>query len=406
MAKPYINKIIPFDANYDKVISMSYSGNMPYGNKIIIYDAESLHVIFEDTAEGFLLNHTIPAGLLQNGIKYAIQGQVFDSEGIGSAFSDKVYFLCLETPSFYFKNLSDEDTIQSASLTVDMMYEQSNWEDIHMYQFHIYDSGKNLLDESSIFYHSDDITYSFHGLENEKIYYIRCTGSTVNGMALDTGYLKIFTYYENPNTYARIYAECDTGTGIVEGHTNMKLIEASSLDTYEYNNGIIDLIDKTLVYDKDFLIPGDFTMTLRIKNAYHEGTILSSGNDTYGFTLSSHIYDENKIRYKLKVPNGVSNYILYSNELIIGNADMLTVHLRRINNIYGITCFIEYGYEEQTNMWFCAARPLVSQMAQYDIWIDTDDPNAVRVDKDDVTILCQKEEPQLQQAYTIWLGGE
>ncbi len=406
MAKPSINKIVPFDANYDKVITMTYMGDMPYSNRIIVYDAETMDIVFDDTVASFNMNHTIPAYTLQNGVKYAIQGQAFDVESIASAISDKVYFWCFETPSFYFKGINDGDTIKSASLNTTVIYEQADWEDINEFQFHIYDSNKNLLNESSILYDTDDISYSFRGLGNENIYYIRCTGSTVNGMSLDTGYIKIFAYYENPNTYARIYAECDENTGLVNGYTNFKVIEASSNENYEYNNGIIDLIGKTLVYDKDFLIEGDFTITLRIKNAYHEGVILTSRNDKYGFTLSSFIYDEGKMRYKLTVPNGVNNYTLYSEELVIDNTDMLTVHIRRINNIYGIKCFVEYGYNEQTDMWFGSTRPSFKQSTQYDIWIDTDNQNTVKVNKDNVTIFYQTEEPNATELYSIWIGGD
>lgn len=44
MAKPSINKIVPFDANYDKIITMTYMGDMPYSNRIIVYDAETMDV--------------------------------------------------------------------------------------------------------------------------------------------------------------------------------------------------------------------------------------------------------------------------------------------------------------------------------------------------------------------------
>jgi hypothetical protein len=73
---------------------MAYSGNLPYSNKITIYDAESLNVVFIDTITTHLLKHTIPANTLTNGDKYAIECQMFDSNGTASALSDKVYFYC------------------------------------------------------------------------------------------------------------------------------------------------------------------------------------------------------------------------------------------------------------------------------------------------------------------------
>lgn len=406
MAKPSINKIIPFDANTEKIITMTFSGNMPYSNRIIIYDAQSMAPVFDDTVAGFSLHHVIPAYTLANGNKYAIQGQTFDVEGIASALSDKVFFWTFETPSFFFKNLSDGDTIHSASLNVDVHYEQPDWEDISMYRFHIYNSGKNILNESAVLYDSDNISYSFRGLESGSAYYIRCTGQTVNGMTLDTGYIKVYVDYENPNTYARIYAECDNNHAVVNGRTNFKIIEASSSDVFEYENGMIYLIGKTLVYDKDFLIPGDFTITLRLKNAFTDAVILECRNDQYGFRLSSHIYDEGKMRYRLTVPNGLGSYILYSEELSIDDSDMLTVHIRRINNVYLLKCFVDYDYKDQTDMWFGADRPAANQMTAYDIWIDTDNTPTVKVEKDNVTIFYQSDEPENGQTHAIWIGGD
>lgn len=40
------------------------------------------------------------------------------------------------------------------------------------------------------------------------------------------------------------------------------------------------------------------------------------------------------------VPNGVDNYLLYSDELEFDNQDMITLVLRRINNIYLLKAFI------------------------------------------------------------------
>ena len=69
MAKPIINKINPLDATKDNVITMSYVGNMPYSNRIVIYDATTLAVLYDDTSTNtnFAIAHTIPANTLTNG---------------------------------------------------------------------------------------------------------------------------------------------------------------------------------------------------------------------------------------------------------------------------------------------------------------------------------------------------
>lgn len=407
MSKPIINVIKPFSATQDAIVSMSYIGNIPYSNRIIVYDALTLEVLFDDISVGFALNHTIPANTLTNGKKYAIQGQVFDSSGNASVLSDKAYFWCLETPSFYFSNINNEDTITTASFYVTLVYEQSDWEDISEYKFYLYDEVKNLLLESEMFYTTDNLNYAYRGLEDDKFYYIRARGVTVNGIELDTGYIKIFANYENEEEYQLIYAECNNENSVVTYQTNFVVINPSDTSTeYEYENGFIDLIDKILVYDQDFIINGDFTMSIRGKDMYRTATILKCSNENMGFTLSSYIYDDLSMRYKLTVPNGLCNYILYSEPIMPESWDIVTIHIRRIGNIYQLFVFIEEGEETKYNMWFGENRPTSSNLAQYDIWIDIDG-STTRVDKDNVTVFYQNDEPTLlAEQNNIWIGGE
>ena len=58
-------------------------------------------------------------------------------------------------------------------------------------------------------------------------------------------------------------------------------------DNYEYEDGYINLLDKTITYSSNFLISGDFTMSIKCKDAYREATLLKCSNENSGFTLSS-----------------------------------------------------------------------------------------------------------------------
>ena len=407
MSKPVINSIKPFDATKASKVSMTYIGNLPYSNRVIIYDATTLSVVFDDTQSGFTLEHTIPANTLTNGKKYAIQGQVFDSVGNASVLSDKAYFWCFVTPSFFFSNVNNDDTITTASFYANLVYDQPDWEDIAEYRFYLYDEVKNLLVESEAYYTTDNMNYPYRGLEDDKFYYIRAIGATQNGIQMDTGYIKVFVNYENPEDYKLIYAECNEQNSVVTYQTNFVVINPSDTTTqYEYENGWINLLDKTLVYDQDFIVDGDFTMSIRGKDLYRNTTILKCSNDKMGFTLSSYIYDDGNMRYKLTVPNGICNYVLYSEPIMPEMWDIVTIHIRRINNVYQLYCFIEEGEEEKYNMWFGQQRPTASTLAMYDIWIDVDEPGVTRVDKDNVNVFYRKDEPTLlaDDKYDIWIG--
>ena len=59
-------------------------------------------------------------------------------------------------------------------------------------------------------------------------------------------------------------------------------------------------------------------------------------------------------------------------------------------------------------MWFGEKQPSLSQVDSYDIWINMDGENTVRIDKNDVNIFYQKDEPILlvEKDYDIWIGGD
>lgn len=80
IAKPKINKIKPFDAETDHDITFSWNGNQAYGNRIIIYEKDSMSILFDDTVESFHYTHTIPSNSLENGKCYIMQCQVYDVE--------------------------------------------------------------------------------------------------------------------------------------------------------------------------------------------------------------------------------------------------------------------------------------------------------------------------------------
>lgn len=411
MSKPQINVIKPFDAKNDFVVTMTYVGNYPKRNKIIVYDAITLNEIYQNTTNvnKFEIENTIPAGILINGKKYAIQGSVIDENGNESALSDKIYFWCFETPSFYFKNINNEDKFNTASIFATLVYEQSDWEDIREFRFYLYDEVKSLLTESEAFFTTDELTYAYRGLEDDKFYYIRAIGSTINGIQMDTGYIKIFVNYENHGKYKLIQAECNERNSVVTYQTNFVVIHPSDMDTeYEYMNGWINLLDKTLVYDQDFVFNGDFTASIRCRDVYRNTTILKCSNENEGFTLTTYVYDNGEMRFKLTVPNGLCNYILYSEPLIPDITDVIAVHIRRINNIYELFVFIEQDYSMEANMWFGSTRPTSSVLAQYDIWINNGENGIVRIDKDDVNIFYRELEPTLlvEKDYDIWIGDE
>lgn len=400
MAKPIIKKITPFDAAKDYTVSFAWTGNRSYRNRIIIYRNENLDVIYDSTVTSFKLEQIIPANTLVNGKKYIIKCQSFDHEGVESALSEGMLFYTFATPDFDFENITE--TITSSSFHAVIRYYSPDFEDVDSYKFYLYDSTKRQLLESKSLYDDVDISYTYRGLESNTHYFFRCIGITVNGMELDTGYVEIHVKYENPSTYSRLYAVNKPERGCISLESNLIIIQYNGSEEFDYKDGMINLIDKTLYYDEGFLIENDFTLVLRGLHLWGTREILRMHNENRGLSLSSRIYGDGRLRFKLKVPNGVSNYILYSEPLNFTDADMVTICVRRINNVYQLKTFFKVNFVPEGNYWFGRTKPKTN-VEKYDTWFVTDEA-LTKVLKDEITIFTD-DTVENAKKYDIWIGG-
>lgn len=406
IAKPTIAKISPFDANMDYEITLLWMGSRAHANRIIIYDNDTNNVVFDDTVSSFSLKHTIPGCTLKNNKKYTIQAQIYDVENIPSALSNKVLFYTFVTPDFYFEDLSEHPVISNSSFTATIHYYSEDWEEISKYKFYLYDASRKQLLQSIEMTDDYDISYTYKGLDNNTIYYVRCTGVTVNGMELDTGYVEITVKYENPNTYARIYAAPLPSQGCIQVASNLIIIQYNGTDEFDYADSMIDLRDKTLYYDKGFLIENDFTVIIRGINLWQTAVIFKMNNGIHELTLSSRIYHEDKLRFRLMVPNGVSHYLLYSEELVFENPDMVIIMIRRKNNVYQLKAFAEPGFStENGDMWYGSTRPAQNETNNYDNWINVDEL-IHKILRDSYTEYLDETEPEEAKLNDLWLGGD
>lgn len=405
MAKPQLKKITPFDADKDQEVSLTWTGSRACANRILIYENETNTLVYDRTLSSYALKHTIPGHTLANGRKYVIQAQVFHGDNIPSPLSDKIMFYTFETPEFYFENVQDASVIDNSSFMASIHYYSSDWEDMGKYVFYLYDATKKLLLESNDLTDGVNISYIYQGLDNNAVYYIRCKGVTQNGMELDTGYVEIAVKYENPNTYARIYATPLPSQGCIQVATNLIIIQYNGTDSFEYIDGMIDLRDKTLYYDEGFLVKDDFTLLLRGVNLWQTADLFKMSNGQLGLTISSRIYTDGTLRFRLLVPNGAGNYLLYSAPQVFDNTDMITVAVRRKNNIYQLEAFVELANMEEGNMWYGTERPNRNLIHDNDSWVDTEG-HTYMVDKDFCTTHLNSSEPLNAVLNDLWLGGD
>lgn len=419
MAKPIINYIYPFDATTTKQITFTYTGDLPYRNRLIIYNATTLSVIYDITSPSRVLYCTLPADTCINGQKYAAAVQCFDSEGVASAVSDKAYFWCMEQPSFYFLNVTDGETITSSSFFAELFYAQTQGEVLSQFQYFIYDSSKVLLSASQIFYSTDYLTYNYTALEDDTVYYIRAKGLTQYGTALDTGYIEINvdTSYDNAD-YNNINALCNENNSIVTYYTNFTIVNSDEDGSlYDYDDSYINLVGKSLHYTTGIDLSGNFLLCIRIKEFYDTATLLQVADDNYAFTLSSYVYDDYTMRFKLTVPNGIESYILYSEPYIPNATTVFTIYIQRgailekggavrnVSDLYQLHVFTT-EQDDTNDMHWGTNEPDASLADVYDVWVTNENTPTVEIKKENIHRFIRDDEPVVlaKDLYDIWIG--
>lgn len=343
--KPTIKHITPFDASQEYSIGFYWTGSRAYGNRLVIYDAESMGVVYDETIHTYALSHPVPAGTLTNGKKYLAQVSVYDYQNVYSELSNKYAFYVFSKPTFDFTNISDNQEFASSSVQAIVEYSQTEFEDIGSYKFYLYDSNHNTLLISDQMYSRSDIIYNYKGLENNTFYYIQCIGVTANGMPIQTPEKKIFIKYENASLYARFFAEPDKKHGGNKWNTNIILIEYNGKETFEFiDNDLINLEDKSIYYDEGFALQNDGAIFIRGKSLYKNNNHIFTGHNkksNYQVNLYSYIYDDETLRFKLVVNNMITDYILYSDPLNFTNEDMVYITIRKNNDAYSLNAVVE-----------------------------------------------------------------
>lgn len=409
MARPIIGKISPQNAESNFTINFTYAGNLSQKNRMIIRNADDLSDIKYDHIEEsmnlsntYIYDPTNPDRLI-NGHQYTVEIICYDSNNVPSETSQRQFFWCLTPPTLSF-DIASGTTIQNSSLNVSLTYIQPEEDDLSQIQYYLLDSYHGEIYHSDVVYNPDieDLSYTFKGLENTSLlhsYYLKAIGQTYKQMSVSTE-VQIFVQYDEPTTYARLLLSSENGDGIVDYQTNVSIIRGTRED-YEYENGFINLEDDVLTYNEHFIVPGDFSMC--IKHIFNVGTLMKCANQNKEFVLSIVDCTEGQYRYKLVVPNGVCDYILYSKPFY-GNRDITMVcWIRRINNVYELSLYDEENNIEDYNLFVGETRPSYSIATDYDVWINPDGAT-VRIAKEDVVVWYQTEEPEDAEEYNIFIS--
>lgn len=407
MAKPIIKKIVPPDATKPFDIAFWWNGERSYYNRLIIYDNKTNTKKYDNKIETYNLYHTVAANTLSNGGTWVVQISVFykdpnnTSQFIESELSDKYVFVTRTTPAFSFSGLDNttQNNITTSSYQASIAYESKEKEPIESYIFYLYDASKKFLFNSDRFTDRYNLTYTYRGLGNMTNYYIQCRAITQNGIELDTGLVLIHVKYANPSNYSRIYATPIPDRGCIEIGSNLIVIEYMGNDKFTYNDSLINLTDKKLYYNEGWMVQDDFTIILKMKYIEY-GHLFTISNGINDISLSARVYADSKTRFKLKVTNGINNYILYSNAIDLNYEDDIVVGIHRKNDVYALKVLTDDS-EATGDYWWGKNMPL--DAADYDKWIDTNDDPTVEKKYDELTETISDDEPTGENN-DIWLS--
>jgi hypothetical protein len=363
-----------FDATKSYEFAFQYEGQQSVSNRLTIYLAETNQAIYDQTQNTLRLSHTLPAETLSNGNSYICDITAYDIDGNGMT-SSKHDFICLDTPRFWFTNITENQIVENSAYTAILQYAQIQGELINEYRVTLYSSQMSQLWDSGLRY-APLSPIALGGFINGYRYYIRATGTTVNGFYLDTGFIPFLINYKSSQFYSVLSLENRPKESAVRVTSNIIVIYGKTNPTPPtyIKNEIIDVMgDGNYVkFDEGFKLDGDFVIEL-IGYGFKENRSIVVLSDGYNHielfwrrgnfvnddeTITDHLFVE-------LVDSTNPNYIIFSNHLQASEitspvvwrdmlsrtwGDMLTetwgdllnlgdpihVYLRRVNGLYEV----------------------------------------------------------------------
>lgn len=304
MAKPILSNITVFDASSDATIPFLYYGKITLIT-YYVYDNETGEQVATGTASpiGTLAEKSFnfPAHKLTNkAFPYFMKIKItYNSED--SELSDPVLFYCHAKPSLEFAKLSTStpNQISTSSYQFELNYinDSSQGESLNTYQYHLYDSDKNILVESNVYYGDIANTFIVDGFSNNGIYYIRGTGTSVNGYEFDTGYLSLSVSYTVELNRTLLNVVNDANEGVMRVNSTIAFMDGVSIGEIQYiklgyNNYGADLTDGsiayTIPYELDAYSTNNYSIRITVKPIAYKNIIVIT-HATGNYNISSNI---------------------------------------------------------------------------------------------------------------------
>ena len=215
--KPILNNVYAFDATKEYKFNFSYDGNQPHKNRLIIKNNQTNVTVYDQTLTTMQMYHTLSANSISNSeVAYNARLIVYDANDVASDISDPIIFFAYLTPTFEFSNITNQQKIESPSVSPILSYSQEQGDLLNSFEIKLYDALKTELFTSNPIYNtSGALTYTFENLEDDTHYFVRAFGETVHHMMLDTGYVEIIVDYIRPSSFSQFEVTNEESLGAV-----------------------------------------------------------------------------------------------------------------------------------------------------------------------------------------------
>lgn len=204
LTKPLLYTPPAFDATQPYTFTFNViGGDRVVANQLTIIDQSTNDIVYQQKISTRLYSHTLQANSINNNGYYSAYIITYNSSDESSVRSDLVQFNCLSTPTWRYINIPSDGIIDSSSYTFKIEYDHDGIESLSDGRYELYDYNKNVID-SHFFFISPHapirtvLEQKESNMFNGGTYYVRATGTTENGMKLDTGFIRILPVYIVP----------------------------------------------------------------------------------------------------------------------------------------------------------------------------------------------------------------
>ena len=354
LTKPILDTVNSWDVSNGQTFTFNViGGDQVVGNTLYILDNATNQVVYTLNTTSYQYKAVVPANAsgLVNGTYYGAVVITHNSLNQDSPPSNAIQFYCYTTPSWAFNNISTGTVINSSSVTPTVAYNQTEGEALNDYTINLYDISQNLLSSSGIQYtgssaSSQSVSYTFYGLEDNTVYYVKALGHTVGGTTLDTGFVNFSVSYDVPETYDILMVRNNCNDGYITYYSlayNIEGISLPSPPSYIINVGGVgvDLTDGTswVEYNQDdsnFIVPDNFTLRAWVVEPNIDSTLISLTNNNHIITINYETYpfDTTMVMATVIVDN---SYYIYSTPIPIpANNEEVYIQVRKFNNVFEV----------------------------------------------------------------------